>query len=88
MECNNAVNISVIVYTSLMRDNNYTRLTNTAISVPFETNLTTNWIAEYPGPNYLEFVITESANNVVKTGVWYHVVESAKHEIEVRGNDW
>ena len=53
------------------------------ISVPSNISLETKWIAEYLGPNYLEFAIIESTSNRIKTGVWYHVLESVKHETEV-----
>jgi hypothetical protein len=84
IDCNNDVEITVIVYASLMHHNNYTLLTDTPISVPNEIELTTKWIAKYPGPNYLEFKIKEGGNNYVTTGGWYHVLGEVKHEIQVR----
>ena len=85
MDCNNGVNISVVVYTSLTYNNiNYTQLTSTSIPVASETNLTTTWTPEHLGPNYIEFVITESATNYLKTGAWYNVLKPVAHEVEVR----
>ena len=84
MDCNNGINVSVVVYTSLANNNiNYTKLTNTSIPVPSETNLTTSWTAQHLGSNYIEFVIKESAKNYVKTGIWYQVLQPVAHEVEV-----
>ena len=84
MDCNNGIDVSVVVYTSLTNNNiNYTKLTNTSIPVASETNLTTSWTAQYLGSNYIEFVITESAQNYVKTGIWYQVLQPVAHEVEV-----
>ena len=84
MDCNNGIDVSVVVYTSLTNNNiNYTKLTNTSIPVASETNLTTSWTAQHLGSNYIEFVITESPQNYVKTGIWYQVLQPVAHEVEV-----
>ena len=83
LNCNNGIDVTPIVYTSLMHNSNYTDLTNSTIPVPHVKNLTTTWTALYLGENYLEFLITESGSKYVKTGVWYNVLETVTHDIMV-----
>lgn len=84
LDCSGDKEISVKAYPSRVLDNDYIQITNTTTVVSEERTFTMKWIAKYCGHNYLEFKIKEGVKYNVKTGIWYNVMHTAKHDIKVR----